>query len=244
MLPDFAAIWAGNGVQRKRLVRGGAISVSEPMTEELTPLATAKPSRPGGANQLLIDLGPIAVYVVAFNILQRIEATKDNAVYIATGIFMVATLATIVWCKLKQGRIPPVLIVTGFIVTAFGGLTLALHDPMFIQIKPTFTYLFYVAAILISLAIKQNVWKLLFGHAFNLPDRVWIILALRWAGFFVFQAVLNEIIRNTQSFEFWLNSRPFIVFPLTLVFAAINTPIVLKYQRDEEEAPAPATPGA
>jgi intracellular septation protein len=242
--PDQGAIWAGIGVQRKRLVWRPRFSVSEAMTEELTPLATVKPAKPGGVNQLMIDLGPIAVYVVAFNILQRIEATKDNAVYIATGIFMVATIAAIVWCKLKQGRIPPVLVVTGFIVTAFGGLTLLMHDPTYIQIKPTFTYLFYVSAILISLAIKQNVWKLLFGHAFNLPDRIWVILALRWSAFFLFQAVLNEVIRNTQTFEFWLNSRPFIVFPLTLVFAAINTPIVLKHHQDPEEEAAPPAAGA
>ncbi len=58
------------------------------MSEELTPLATVKPERQGGANQLLIDLGPIVTYVIAFNILQRIEAVKENAVYIATGIFI------------------------------------------------------------------------------------------------------------------------------------------------------------
>jgi intracellular septation protein len=215
------------------------------MSEDLTALDTAPPKKAGGINQLLIDLGPIAVFVVAFNVLQRIESTKDNAVYIATGIFMAATLAAIAYCWFKQGRIPPVLIVTGVIVTAFGTLTIFLHDATFIQIKPTFTYLFYVAAILFSLAIRQNVWKLLFGHAFNLPDRIWTILALRWAGFFAFQAALNEVIRQTQDFEFWLNSRPFIVFPLVLAFAALNTPIVLKHHRDEEdEAPAQAARGA
>ncbi len=208
------------------------------MSEELTPLATVKPERPGAANQLLIDLGPIVTYVVAFNVLQRIEAFKDNAVYIATGVFIAATLAAIAYCKVKQGRIPPVLIVTGIIVVAFGGLTIALHDPTFVQIKPTFTYLFYVSAILFSLLIGQNVWKLLFGHAFDLPDRIWTILALRWSAFFALQAALNEIIRNTQSFEFWLNSRPFIVFPLTILFAVLNTPIVLKHQREAEAPPA------
>jgi intracellular septation protein len=213
------------------------------MSEELTPLATVKPRRPG-PNQLLIDLGPIVIFVVAFNILQRIPATKENAVYIATGIFIAATLAAIAYCRIKLGNIPPVLIVTGVIVVAFGGLTLLMHDPTFIQIKPTFTYLFYVAAILVSLAIRQNVWKLLFGHAFNLPDRIWTILALRWAGFFAFQAALNEVIRQTQSFEFWLNSRPLVVFPLVVAFAVINTPIVLKHHREEHEAPADAAPGA
>lgn len=214
------------------------------MTEDLTPLATAKPKQVGGPNQLLIDLGPVMIFVVAFNVLQRIEATKENAVYIATGIFIAATLAAIAYCWFKLRKIPPVLIVTGLIVTAFGGLTIVLHDPEFIRIKPTFTYLFYVVAILFSLAIKQNVWKLLFGHAFNLPDRIWTILALRWAAFFAFQAVLNEAIRQTQTFEFWLNSRPFIVFPLVLAFAAMNTPIVLKHHREDEEAPAQPAPGA
>ncbi len=198
---------------------------------------TAKPPR-SGTNQLLIDLGPVAVFVIVFNVLQRIPAFADEAVYIATAVFIVATLATIVYCKLTIGKIPPVLIVTGVLVTAFGGLTLALHDQRFIQMKPTFVYGFYAAAIFGSFLIKLNIWKLLFGHAFTLPDRIWNILALRWAGFFVFMAVLNEIIRRTQSFDFWVNSRLWLVFPLVIVFAIANTPLVLKHQ--SEDAPAPS----
>jgi intracellular septation protein len=214
------------------------------MSEDLTALDTAKPIKQGGVNQLLVDLGPIAVYVVAFNVLQRIEATKDNAVYIATGVFMAATLIALAYTWFKHNRIPPVLIVTAVLVTGFGGLTLAFRNPEFIQIKPTVTYIFYVVAIVGSLLAGHNIWKLLFRHAFNLPDRIWRILAWRWAGFFAFQAVLNEIIRNTQTFEFWLNSRPFVVFPLVIVFAVINTPLVLKHAKEEEdEAQAPA-PGA
>lgn len=204
----------------------------------------SKPRQQQGANQLLIDLGPIAVFVVAFNLLQRIEETKENAVYIATAIFIAATLAAIGYCKLKQGRIPPVLIVTGVLVTCFGGLTLLLHDETFIKIKPTFVYLFYATAITISVLIRQNVWKLLFGHVFNLPDRIWTVLALRWAGFFAFQAVLNEVIRQTQTTEFWVNSRLFIVTPLVIVFALANTPLVLKHNRDDDKEPEPAAPNA
>lgn len=214
------------------------------MSEDLTALDTAKPFKQGGMNQLLIDLGPIAVYVVAFNVLQRVESTKDNAVYIATGIFMAATLIALAYTWFKHKRIPPVLIVTGVLVTAFGGLTLAFRNPDFIQIKPTVTYIFYVVAIVGSLLAGHNIWKLLFSHAFNLPDRIWRILAWRWAGFFAFQAVLNEVIRNTQSFEFWLNSRPFVVFPLVILFAVLNTPLVLKNHKDEEEQQPAAAPGA
>jgi intracellular septation protein len=206
------------------------------------PTTDAKPKP--GMNQLLIDLGPIAVFVVAFNVLQRLEATKDNAVYIATGIFIVATLAAIAWCKFRIGRIPPVLLVTGVLVTCFGGLTLLLHDENYIKIKPTFVYLFYAVAITVSVVIKQNVWKLLFGHVFTLPDRIWNVLALRWAAFFLFQAVLNEVIRQTQTTEFWVNSRLFIVTPLVLLFALANTPLVLKHNIDADAAPQPPTPPA
>jgi intracellular septation protein len=203
----------------------------------MTETTPQRRSATSGAQQLLIDLGPIIVFVVAFNVLQRIETIKDHAVYYATAIFIVATLAAIAYCRVKQGRVPPVLIVTGVLVIAFGGLTLLLRDRTFIQIKPTATYLFYTAAILGSLAIRQNVWRLLFGHTFTLPDRIWTILALRWAGFFFFMALLNELIRTTQSFEVWLNTRPILVFPLVLLFAAANTPIVLKHAIDDENAP-------
>lgn len=206
---------------------------------------TAKPQHKPGANQLLIDLGPIAVFVVAFNILQRMESTKENAVYIATAIFIVSTLLAIGYCKLKQGRIPPVLIVTGVLVTCFGGLTLILHDENYIKIKPTFVYLFYAIAITVSVVIKQNVWKLLFRHIFNLPDRIWNVLALRWAAIFLFLAGLNEYVRLTQTTEFWVNSRLFIFTPFVIGFALLNTPLVLKHNQDDEEpAPEPAAPNA
>lgn len=195
---------------------------------------TASPKRPAGQNQLLIDLGPIVVFVLAYNVLQRIPATKDNAVYIATGIFIAVTLAAIAYCQVTRGRIPPVLLITGFFVTAFGGLTIYLRDQTFIQIKPTIIYGFYAAAILISLAVGQNVWRLLLGHVYTLPNRIWSVLALRWAGFFVFMAVLNEILRARLSFDAWLTSRPLFAFGLIFVFALANAPLVMKHHVEAE----------
>jgi len=210
------------------------------MTESQPPRAQP------GPNQLLIDLGPVALFVVSYNVLQRMEAYKEEAIYIATGLFMAATIAAIAYCKLKHGRIPPVLIVTGILVTVFGGLTIALHDETFIRIKPTFVYLFYAAAIFFSLFIKQNIWRLLFRHVFTLPDRIWNVLAIRWGLFFVFMAVVNEIIRN-QYPDFWVNSRLVVVFPLILIFSFANVPLVLKHsQTDESEGKSdnPEAPAA
>lgn len=222
------------------------------MNENLTTDEPAKPRKAGGnASQLWIDFGPILVFVVTYNVLYRVAATKENAIYLATGVFICAVLAAIAWCKLQRGKIPPILIVTGVLVTAFGGLTILFRDPAIIQIKFTFTFLFYAAAILVSLAIGQNVWKLFFRHVFNLPDRIWTVLALRWAAFYVAFAILNEVLRYNfneanGNFDVWLNLRTAMTYPAVLLFAALNTPLVLKHHRDDEdgEAPAPAAPSA
>ena len=47
------------------------------MSEELTTPHAAKPRKPGAsASQLWIDLGPILVFVVTYNVLYRLPATK------------------------------------------------------------------------------------------------------------------------------------------------------------------------
>ncbi|HYD88463.1 MAG TPA: septation protein IspZ [Vitreimonas sp.] len=221
------------------------------MSEDLTAQDLTKPkSARDSAGQLWVDLGPILIFVVTYNVLFRIQATKDEAIYIATGVFIAAVLAAIAWCKLQRGKIPPILIVTGVLVTAFGGLTIIFHDPAIIQIKFTFTFLFYATAILISLAIKQNVWKLFFQHLFNLPDRIWTVLALRWAAFYVVVALLNEVLRYNfneanGNFDVWLNLRTALTYPAFIIFAALNTPLVLKHHRETPEPDgAPAAPSS
>lgn len=193
-----------------------------------------------GASQLAVDLGPIAVFVVSYNVLHRIAATKDNAIYLAIGLFIASTLVAMAWCKWKRGKIPPVLMVTGALVTLFGGITILLRDPSIIQIKFTVTFLFYAAAIIFSLLIKQNVWKLLFRHAFNLPDKIWDILAWRWAIFYVLVAIVNEVLRYyyneaNGNFDVWLNVRTALTYPAFLLFALANTPLVMKHHIEDEE---------
>jgi intracellular septation protein len=208
-----------------------------------------------GAGQILLDLGPIIVFVLTFNVLQRLGpehalhqllgTNPAEAIYIATGAFIVATLVAVAYAYIRTRSVPPVLIVTAVLVVAFGGLTLLLHDEGFMKIKPTVVNLFYAAAIFGSMLFGLNVWKLLFRHAFTLPDPVWRTLAVRWGLFFIGMAVLNEVIWRNTSTEFWVNSRLFINFPLVFLFALANIPITMKYAgRETMDEPAANEPPA
>lgn len=201
------------------------------------------PPRPSHAQpgQWIIDLGPVLLFVLSFVVLQRLPAYKDNAVYIATGVFVAAIIAAMIYSQVTRGRIPPVLIVTGVIITAFGILTIALHDETFIKIKNTIENGFFAVAIAGSLLMGQNALRLVFGHAFNMSDRAWTIYAWRWAGLFATLAVVNEIMRNTLTTAGWVTWHFPVLFGLTLVFIFANLPFIMKHHVEEEPASSSAT---
>ena len=163
--------------------------------EPETPAPTHKPQ---SGSHMLVDLGPVAVFMVTYNLANRFAAA-GQAIYWATGLFVIATLAALAYAWLVQKRAPYILIFTAIVVLLFGGLTMALRDPIYIKIKPTVVNLFYAVVIFGGLLFKRNIWKDLFKGAFTLPDRVWRILAVRWGVFFVFLAGLNEFVWRTQT---------------------------------------------
>jgi intracellular septation protein len=206
------------------------------MTEAETAPAK-KPAKSGGAGQIAVDFGPVGLFMVTYNLVHR--SNPDQAIFIATGVFMAATLAALLYAVLVQKRVPPMLIVTAAVVGVFGGLTIYFHNPVFIKIKPTIVNLLFAGAIFGGLLFKQNVWKILFESAFTLPDRIWTILAVRWGLFYIFLAALNEVIWRNFSEAFWTNFKVLGVIPITFLFVLANIPITMKYMpKDEDDAPA------
>jgi intracellular septation protein len=143
--------------------------------------------------------------------------------------------AAIGWTLMKGRKLPPMLIITGTVVMVFGGLTLFLQDKTFAFIKPTIINLLFAGTIVGSLAIGRNIWKTAFEHAFQMPDPAWKIFALRWAGFYVVLAILNEVIWRNFSEQFWANSKLFLSIPLAIVFMVANLPFLMKHNIEEDD---------
>lgn len=190
------------------------------------PSQNYKDTAKGGA-RLFVELGPALSFIVAYNLARRLDGA--NAIYWGTGVFMAATAAALAYAWFAQRRVPLMLIVTGAVVFVFGALTLYLRDPRFAYYKPTIINLLFAGAIFGGLAVKRNVWRLMFEQAFQLPSRIWDVFALRWGAFYVFLAGLNEVIWRTQSETFWANFKFFGVVPLTFLFLLANAPLTAKW---------------
>ena len=112
----------------------------------------------------------------------------------------------------------------------FGGLTLYFDDERFIKMKPTIIQALFSAILLGGLAIGKPLLKPVMKAAWDLTDRGWTLLSLRFGLFFAGMAVLNEIVWRTQSTDFWVNFKVFGAIGLTLVFTMAQVPFITRYQ--------------
>ena len=113
--------------------------------------------------------------------------------------------------------------------------TLILADETFIKIKPTLVNCLFAVVLIGGLAFKKSLLKPLFGSAFQLSEKGWRLLTLRWGGFFILLAFLNEVIWRNFSTDFWISFKLFGILPLTLIFAVLQTPLVIREQDKGED---------
>ena len=66
--------------------------------------------------KLAVEVGPLAVFFLA---------NAGAGIFWGTGLFMVATIASLIVSRILFGRIPVMPLVSGACVLVFGGLTLA-----------------------------------------------------------------------------------------------------------------------
>jgi intracellular septation protein len=187
---------------------------------------------------MAVDFGPLAVFFIVNTLAGGPKLAK---VLMATTAFMVATAVAMILSRVKAGRISPMLWISGALVLFFGGLTLWFRDDTFIKMKPTIVYLMFAAVLAYGLATGRPLLKLLLESAYpGLSELGWRKLTVNWTLFFLFMAALNEAVWRTQSWDFWVGFKLWGAVPLTLLFAILNIPMLLKHGLSEKkDAPLP-----
>ena len=181
--------------------------------------ATAKPQL-NPFVKIALDLGPLVLFFFA---------NSRYGIFTATATFMVAVLAALAASYVLTRRLPIMPVVTAIIVLIFGGLTLVLHNDTFIKIKPTIIYALFGGVLLGGLLFGKPLLGVVFDSLFHLTEEGWRKLTLRWALFFFALAVLNEIVWRNTSTNIWVDFKVFGVMPPTLLFGALQYPLLQKY---------------
>jgi len=176
--------------------------------------------------KLALDLGPLVLFFFS---------NSRYGIFVATATFMVAVLAVLVASYVLTRQLPIMPVVTAIIVLVFGGLTLILHNDLFIKIKPTILYALFGAVLLGGLFFGKSFLGVVFDSLFHLTEEGWRKLTLRWALFFFALAVLNEIVWRNTSTDVWVDFKVFGVLPLTFLFGALQYPLLRKYAAEPAE---------
>jgi intracellular septation protein len=185
-----------------------------------TPGETMDKKQPHPLFKLATELGPLLIFFFA--------NAKFN-LFVATGAFMVAVVVAMIASYTVTRHIPIMALVTGIIVIVFGTLTLVLHNETFIKVKPTIIYGLFAAILGGGLLFGRSLIAVMFDQMFNLTPQGWRLLTMRWAGFFLGMALLNEIIWRTQSTDVWVAFKAFGVIPLTMIFGMLQMPLVKRH---------------
>jgi len=198
---------------------------------------TAKPKPVNPLLKLALEFGPLAIFFFVNSYGDRwFGIAEDRRIFVATGVFIAASLIALVLSKIVMNHLPRMAIVNAVVVTVFGGLTIALDDAFFIKVKPTIVNTLFGCILLGGLYFGRSLLALVLDSVLQLDAEGWRKLTLRWGLFFFVLAALNEIVWRTQTQDFWVAFKVWGVMPLTMIFALAQTPLILKHEIKRPEA--------
>lgn len=177
--------------------------------------------------KLLLDFAPLGMFFLGYKFADMMTATL---------LLIAATCVSLAVIYAVERKIAMAPLISGVLVALLGGLTILLNDELFIKVKPTLLNLVFATLLLGGVFLfRRGLLKYVLDVALTLSDAGWLILSRRWGFFFLFLAVLNEVIWRNFPTEFWVNFKVFGMFTLTMVFALSQIRLIERYSIEPAE---------
>ena len=177
--------------------------------------------------KFVTDIGPLVIFFLFYY-------NNDKNLKIAIPPLIVATIIAVLIVWILEKKIPMIPLLSGILISLFGGLTIYFDNPVFLYMKPTIINILFGLALLFGrFFTKEPVLKKILGKSMPLSDLGWKILNNRWMYFFFGLAILNELVWRTQSEEFWVNFKVWGLLPITFIFTAFQIGLINKYKLNE-----------
>ncbi|WP_075291784.1 septation protein A [Pararhizobium arenae] len=190
--------------------------------------------------KMALELGPLVVFFFANSrgewLGSHFPALTElgGPIFIATGLFMAATAIALTVSWILTRTLPMMPLISGIVVFIFGALTLYLQNDTFIKMKPTIVNSLFGAILLGGLLFGKSLLGYVFHSAFKLDDAGWRKLTIRWGVFFVFLAILNEVVWRNFTTDFWVAFKVWGTMPITILFTLSQMPLIMKHSLEQE----------
>ncbi len=174
--------------------------------------------------KVISDFGPLLIFFIFYKKYGMQEAILP---------LIIATIIATILLYIVEKKIPKVPIIGAIIVTIFGALTLYFDNKTFFYMKPTIVNVIF-ALVLIGgkFLLNKNFLKSMLENSIQLEEKGWELLNQRWIIFFIFLALLNELVWRTQTEDFWVKFKVFGILPITLIFTIFQIGLINKYKKD------------
>lgn len=170
----------------------------------------------------LFEFFPLIVFFVVYY-------KSDKDLYLSITAVIIATLISLVALYIKERKISTMMLVSTVILVVFGGLSIFLKNDIFFKMKPTIINTLFAIILIGSTFFNKPVLKMLLNTSMKLTDQGWSLMNKLWSGFFIFLALLNEIVWRTQTTDVWVNFKVFGIMGITIVFTIIQIPLLKKH---------------
>ena len=197
---------------------------SEKMVREISPLL-----------KFVLELGPLVVFFFANSRGEWLANTFPvltefgGPIFIATGLFMIATALALTVSWILTRTLPMMPLISGIVVLVFGALALYLQNDTFIKMKPTIVNALFGVILLGGLLFGHSLLGYVFNSAFKLNEEGWRKLTFRWGFFFLFLAVLNEVVWRGFSTDTWVAFKVWGTMPITILFTMAQMPLIMRH---------------
>jgi intracellular septation protein len=161
--------------------------------------------------QLLFEFLPLIAFFVAFVMYD---------LYVATATIIVAIALQIAYQWFRHRKVNNMLLISGALVAVFGGITLVLRNPLFIQWKVTVVNWLFAAAFLGSQLFGDKTFtERVMGQAVQLDKAVWRQLNTLWVANFTVIGAVNLYVMYNFDLEVWAYFKTWGMIALSLLMA-------------------------
>lgn len=177
--------------------------------------------------KFLFDLFPLLLFFAALKVWD---------IYAATAVAIVASLVQLGWFWFRHRRFETMHVVTAALIIVFGGLTLILHDEMFIKWKPSvINWLFGVVFLGSQFVGDKNLAERMMGGSIDVPRAIWTRINVAWAVFFTAVGFANLYVVYNFDTDTWASFKVFGITGLTVGFVILQAFYLARHIKEDDD---------